>query len=247
MAPLAAALLASNFGSPNGVTTTSDSVNNLWRFSYYLAIPLGLLVFGLIVWCAVRYRTRPGDLRVAKQFQYHIPIEAVYTLVPLVLVAIIFGYMYGTENKITAVSKHPAIKITVEGFQWGWKFTYPNGHQEYGSVASIPDINDTAALPILYMPAGETVQFALRTDDVNHTFYVPEFLLQRDLVGGVDNEVDINAKKPGKYIGECTTLCGTYHALMHFEVDVMSPTDFNTWYGHQAHNSITYAGAGGQS
>ena len=243
MSPLASRLLATNFGGPNGITTNAASINNLWRITYYIAIPLGLLVFALIVWCIVRYRTRPGDTRQPKQFQYHIPLEATYTVIPLILVAVVFGFMYGVENKETHVSKTPAVAITVEGFQWGWKFSYANGYQEYGSIATQPNINDDSVLPILVMPAHETVRFTLRSDDVNHSFYVPEFLFKRDMIQGINNVVDINATTTGTYIGECTQLCGTYHAFMRFEVEVLSPTAYHAWYSHLTPHSIHYAGA----
>ncbi len=240
----AAPLLATNFGSPHGITTNSNATLNLWRITYYIAIPIGVIVFGGIIWCLVRYRVRPGDTRTAKQFQYHIPIEAAYTIIPLILVAVIFGLMYGVENKIDHVSKTPAVKIDVLGFQWGWRFTYPNGHEEIGSVASQPSINDSSALPVLHMPDHETVQFKLQSADVNHSFYVPEFLEKRDLIQGIDNVIDINATKTGTFIGECTQLCGTYHAFMRFEVVVMTPAKFNTWMHQQPANSITCAGGG---
>jgi cytochrome c oxidase subunit II len=240
---VAAGLAATDFGSPHGVTKQDSYVRDLWHITYYFAIPLGALVIGLIVWCLLRYRHRPGDDRAPAQFQYHIPIEVSYIIIPLVIVSIIFGFMYNAENKIDAVSKHPDVKILVEGFQWGWRFTYPNGHQEVGSIANEPSINDLADLPVLYMPADETVQLKLVTDDVNHTFYVPEFLFQRDLIAGINNVVDFNVQKTGRFLGECNTLCGTYHAYMRFMVDVMAPGEFSSWYAGQAPGSITQAGS----
>ena len=243
MSFLASGLLATNFGSPNGVSTDSSSIDGLWRLSYYIAIPLGLLVMGLIAWCIVRYRHKPGDLRKPKQFHYHIPLEFTYTIVPLILVAVVFGAMYGVENRITHVNKHPAVAITVQGFQWGWAFKYANGYEEIGSVATEQDVNDESVLPILVMPAGETVQFTLQSDDVNHSFYVPEFLYQRDMIQGVNNVIDENIKAPGTFVGECTQLCGTYHALMRFEVEVMPKKAYDNWYKHLK-PTIHYAGRG---
>jgi cytochrome c oxidase subunit 2 len=239
----AAQLLATNFGSPSGITTTSKDVLRLWVISYYFAIPIGAIVIGGVVWCIVRYRARPGDTRLPKQFQYHIPIEAAYTIIPLVVVAIIFGFMYGVDNKIDNVSKHPAVKITVDGFQWGWRFVYANGYQEVGSVATEPSINDSSALPVLRMPEHETVQFALRSEDVNHSFYVPEFLFQRDMIQGINNVVDINVTTTGTFVGECTQLCGTYHALMRFEVDVMPQKAYAQWYSTTHPTEVQYAGS----
>ncbi len=117
--------------------------------------------------------------------------------------------MYNAENNVDAVSKNPDLKITVEGFQWGWRFTYPNGHQEVGTVANALDINSDDDLPVLVMPADETVQFHVVTHDVVHTFYVPEFLFQRDMIPGINNTFDFNVTTPGIYPGSATTSAGS--------------------------------------
>ena len=234
-------LLGTNFGSPHGVTKQDLHVLELWHLTYYFAVPLGLLVLGLILWCVIRYRARPGDQRRPAQFQYHIPLEATYTIIPLVIIAIVFGAMYGAENKIDHVSKTPAVKITVDGFQWGWRFVYPNGHQEVGTVSDEQNIESNNHLPVLYMPADETVQLHLVSLDVVHTFYVPEFLFNRDLIPGIHNYVDFNVTKPGLYTGQCNNICGQYHAYMRFLVQVMPPAQYNAWYAHQAPNSTTTA------
>lgn len=236
-------LAMTNFGSPRGVTKQAHYVVQLWRVTYYLAIPIGGTVVGLIIWCAVRYRKRPGQEGPPKQVQYHIPLELSYTIVPILIVAVLFAFTVRAEHRIDAIAKHPAVVVKVEGFQWGWRFIYPNGHQQYGSIANEPNINDSSSLPILYLPAHETVQLNLRSLDVNHSFYVPEFLFKRDLIQGIKNDVDFNIVKPGKWIGECTQFCGTYHSFMRFWVDVLPPKQFNSWMAHQAPNSITTYGA----
>jgi cytochrome c oxidase subunit II len=158
-------------------------------------------------------------------------------------VAVVFGFMYNVENKEDAVSKTPAVKITVQGYQWGWRFLYPNGTQVVGNVSELTSINDTKDLPILYMPEHETVQLTLQSLDVNHSFYVPEFLFKRDLIQGVHNVVDFNIVKTGFWIGECTQLCGTYHAYMRFHVDVMPINDFNNWMSSHTGQLINAAGS----
>lgn len=240
-------LATTNWGSPNGVTTQDASVRHLWHVSGYFALPIGIIVLGAILWCVIRYRARPGDgpggRRQAAQFQYHIPIEAAYTIIPLIIVAVIFGFMYNAENKVDTIAKGPnVLHIDVEGFQWGWRFVYPNGHQQVGTVADELDINNNNDLPVLVLPTNVTVQLHVVSLDVVHTFYVPEFLFNRDLIPGVDNNFDVDVTTPGTYPGQCNNICGTYHAYMRFMVDVMPTTAYNTWYGNQPSCSITTAG-----
>jgi cytochrome c oxidase subunit II len=244
---LATGVLASDLGSPHGVTTNAKYVHHLWNVTWFFAVPIAVIVVGLILWCVIRYRAKPGKDVAASQFQYHIPIEAAYTIIPLIVVAIVFGFMFNAENKVNAVSKNPDLKITVEGFQWGWDFIYPNGHQQIGTVANELDINSSNDLPVLVMPTDKTVQFHVVSLDVVHTFYVPEFLFQRDMIPGIDNVFDINVTTPGVYRGQCNNICGQYHAYMRFLVDAMPPAEFNTWYSQQAPNSTTTAGAPAKS
>lgn len=244
MSSFPARLVATNFGSPPGYTVGDKYVRSLWHITYYIGIPLGVFVLGLIIYAVVRFRVRPGDEpRQPVQFQYHIPLETAYTIIPLVLVAVIFGFLYGGENKIQDLSKTPALKITAEGFQWGYRFTYPNGHQELGSYASVSSINDEKSLPTLYMPSNETVQIKLVSVDVDHGFYIPAFLFQRDMIPGVNNVIDLNVTRTGRFLGECNQLCGTYHAYMRFNVEVMPPSTFDSWLANQAPGSITTAGS----
>lgn len=237
-------LLATNFGSPSGVTTQDHWNRLLWHISYYFAIPIGVLVIALIGYALVRYRDRPGHDRTPAQFQYHIPIEAAYTIIPLVVCAVIFGFMYNAENKQGKVAANPAVKITVQGFQWGWRFVYQNGHVQIGT-GDYNNINDNNDLPVLVMPSNETVQLHVVSLDVVHTFYVPEFLFNRDLIPGVNNVFDFNVTKPGLYPAQCNNICGQYHAYMRFLVQVMPPAQYATWYQNQPACSITTAGVPG--
>jgi cytochrome c oxidase subunit 2 len=236
-------LAANHWGSPNGITTQDrKDVLPLWNITYYFAVPLGLLVIGLTIWCVVRYRARKGEDRIPSQFQYHIPLEAAYTIIPIVIVLVVFGYMYKAEDSENNISSTPALVVRVDGFQWGWRFSYPNGYQVFGSVANEPDIN-AQSLPTLTLPAGETVQLNVYSEDVNHSFYVPEFLFKRDLIQGINNSFDINIDptKTGRYIGECTQFCGTYHPLMRFWLQVLPKDQFTTWLAHQHGTSSTGA------
>ena len=119
--------------------------------------------------------------------------------------AVVFGFMYNAENHVDTISKTPAVTIQVDAFQWGWRFVYPNGHQEVGTVANELNINSNADLPTLYMPADESVQLHLVTEDVIHTFYVPAFLFQRDMIPGINNTVQFNVNKTGSSRASATT------------------------------------------
>jgi cytochrome c oxidase subunit 2 len=219
------------WGSPNGITTQDHNVQFLWSLTYYMAIPLGAIVVGLIVWCVVRYRERPGDEHIPRQVQYHIPLEALYTVVPVMLVIVLFVFTYRAEDRVDNVAKNPSLVVRVDAFQWGWRFTYPNGYTVLGSVATENSVQ-SPNLPVLTLPAGETVQLNLYSDDVNHSFYVPAFLFKRDAIEGINNSFDVNIDPNvagQRFIGECTQFCGLYHPYMRFWLEVMSKDQFGPW------------------
>ena len=216
------------------MTAQDHWVRQLWHITYIFAVPIVVIVIGGIIWCVIRYRVRPGDDRRAAQFQYHIPIEAAYTIIPLVIVAIVFGFMYNAENHVDAVSQQPGRQDHGRGLPVGLALHVPQ--RPPASSAPSPTSSTSTprpTCPVLYMPAGETVQLHLVSIDVVHTFYVPEFLFQRDMIPGINNIVDFNVTKPGIYNGQCNNICGEYHAYMRFLVDVMPPAQYDAWYAKQ--------------
>lgn len=233
-----------NWGSPSGATHQNHWNRLLWGMSGWIALVIGVLVFALITYAVVRYRTRLDRERVPAQFQYHIPIEAAYTIIPLAIVAVIFGVMFNAENKQGTLTSKPDVKITVDGFQWGWRFVYPNGHVQVGT-ADYNNINDNNGLPVLVMPAKATVELQVVSLDVVHTFYVKDFLFNRDLIPGINNRFDLNVNQPGLYPGQCNNICGQYHAYMRFLVQVLPQAQYDTWYSNQPACSITTAGIPG--
>lgn len=223
--PLALRLPATNFGSPHGVTEQSKQMLRLWHLTYYIGIPLGLIVFILIVWCMIRYRRRAGSERHAAQFQYHLPLEVLYTVVPIILVAVIFAFMYGAENKVDKVSKNPAVVVNVEGFQWGWRFTYPD--------SGLSIVGNQERPPTFAVPTGTTVRFVLRSRDVVHAFWVPDLRFKRDAFPSFVNRFDLVFAREGTYTGRCAEFCGLYHSDMGFAIEALAPERFGAWLREQ--------------
>jgi cytochrome c oxidase subunit 2 len=143
-----------------------------------------------------------------------------YTVVPILIVFALFAATLVVENKETANPKTNVI-VNVNAFQWGWKFTYP------GTNALV--YGQTTQNPMMVMPVDTNVHFNLTSSDVIHGFYVKAFNFSRFALPGVKNEFTIRAQTTGTYFGQCTQLCGLYHALMWFRVKVVSQADYKTW------------------
>jgi cytochrome c oxidase subunit 2 len=220
--PLAAIALSGctvpTFGASKGATTTSKSVFHLWQgFSIGAAIIGGFVVL-LILYAVLRYRRNGDDI--PKQTQYHIPLEMVYTVVPILIVFGLFAATLVVENKEVA-NPTTAVIVDVNAFQWGWKFAYPG--------TSVVVIGQTTANPVMEIPVNTNVHINLTSTDVIHGFYVKEFNFSRYALPGVVNQFTIRAVNTGTYFGQCTQLCGLYHSLMFFKVKVVTMDAYNTW------------------
>ena len=110
------------FGGGRGATRQGRDIFGLWQGSVIVALLVGGLVWGLIVFAVLRYRRRHDDL--PSQTQYFVKLEILYTVVPVIIVAVLFAFSYRTQNEVDALASHPAVTIDVKGFQWQWQFHY---------------------------------------------------------------------------------------------------------------------------
>lgn len=207
------------FGWPQGVTDKATLMRQLWTGSTLAALAMGVLVWGLIFWCCIVYRRR--DNEVPKQTAYNLPLEVVYTIVPFVIIAVLFYFTVVVETDVEAQTANPDVTVEVTGFQWNWEFRYLNGPQDTaGEPISI--IGDNQEVAVLVLPVGKTIRFELHSNDVIHSFWVPEFLFKRDVIPGknfgYDNDFEVTIGQAGAYVGRCAELCGIYHSAMNFEV-----------------------------
>ncbi len=208
-----------NFGFPDPVTRQGPRVLALWRGSMVAALTVGTFVLGLIVWSAVAYRKRSDDL--PSQVHYNLPIEVLYTVVPFVIVAVLFYFTAVDENYVNKLSPKPDLKIDVVGFQWSWQFIYvDDGLQITGRPGSPPQ---------LVVPTGEKIQFTELSPDVIHSWWVVPFLFKRDVIPGRPNRFELTVDKVGTFKGRCAELCGVNHDRMLFSVLAVSPADFQTF------------------
>jgi cytochrome c oxidase subunit II len=228
---------APTFGAFRGATTQGKDEFKLWVGMVIAGLVVAVFVWGLIFWSIIRYRRR--DDTIPRQFHQHIPLEVAYTLIPLIIVLVIFYFTVLTENNVDAVSTHPNETIAVQAYRWGWHFTYEDGSgRQQGVNIQTPALSlsllprsakDTQLYPQLVLPANETVRINLTTADVIHGFYIPAFNFSRYAQSGVSNQFDFTPTELGIFTGQCTQFCGLYHADMLFSVKVVSPAQFQSW------------------
>jgi cytochrome c oxidase subunit 2 len=208
---------------PKAVTEGGVTVTDLWVSSWIAALAVGVLVWGLILWCAVAYRRRKDDTSLPVQLRYNVPMEILYTVVPVFMIAVLFAYTARDETELLDTSKHPDVVINVVAKKWSWDFNYVNENTfETGTQAELtgkPGVEQS--LPTLYLPVGKRVEFVLTARDVIHSFWVPAFLQKLDMIPGKVNRFQVVTTQTGEFKGKCAELCGAYHSQMLFNVKVV--------------------------
>jgi cytochrome c oxidase subunit II len=213
---------------PQGVTNQSGRITSLWTGSWLAALGVGVLVWGLILWCVVAYRRRKDDVELPEQLRYNVPIEILYTIVPVFMVAVLFFFTARDEAALTDVSAKPDVTVNVVAKQWNWDFNYIEAgtYESSTMVAMTGKPGVAATLPALYLPVNKRVEFVLTSRDVIHSFWVPQFLEKLDVVPGKVNRFQVVPTELGTFQGKCAELCGAYHSAMLFQVKVVSMADY---------------------
>ena len=227
LAPLALVLTGcaqvSGLGFEEGLSSVNDISLSLWQGSWIAAGVVGVFTLILILWPAVFHRAKASKGEFPKQTQYNVPVEVAYTIIPFIIVAVLFYFTAVKQNEIVEKTTTYAHEITVDGFQWSWQFGYP----EAGPKALVT--GTPANPPTLVVPLGEKVRYTITSNDVVHGFWIPAFMIQMQNLPGVTNSLEFTANKLGTYPGRCNILCGRNHSQMLFTVKVVSPTEYKTY------------------
>ncbi len=197
---------------PEQASKIAEGTDRLYWGFLCLSALVCLIVFVPMFYFLVKYRHgRPAD-----RTPRHLPeykIEITWTVIPL-LIFMAF-YTWGAQHYFQIERPPPnAMEIDVVGKQWMWKIQHPEGNRE---------INE------LHVPLGRMVKLMMTSQDVIHSFYLPEFRIKQDVVPGRYTTEWFEASKVGTYHLFCSEFCGTSHSLMVGKVIVMTPTDYETW------------------
>jgi len=217
----------SGLGYEKGLSSVNDITLPLWQGAWITAGIVGVLTAILILWPVFFNRRKKGDTSFPKQTRYNIPAEIVYTVVPFIIVAVLFYFTATKEAKITKLSPTATVAHTVDvkGIQWSWQFTYQDAQG-----ATKPTVTGTPEKPpVLYLAQGEAVRLNITANDVAHAFQIHPFLIQMQALPGVENHLEFIPNKIGTYPGFCNILCGRGHTYMRFYVKVVSPADYETY------------------
>lgn len=224
-----------------GVTDISNQVYDLHMLMFIICVVIGVLVFGVMFVSMFLHRKSRG----AKPANFHesVKVEIAWTLVPFII--LIFMAIPATQTLIAMEDpSNPDMTVLVTGSQWKWHYKYMDNEVEYFSVLATQreqiankfEKGENYLLEVdrpLVIPTGQKVRFLITSDDVIHSWWVPEFAVKKDANPGFINEAWTMVNEPGVYRGQCAELCGKDHGFMPVVVIAKEPTEYYAWIAEQ--------------
>jgi len=227
---------------PKGATDLSVETYNLHMMVFWWCVAIGVLVFGVMIISLFKHRKSQGAEPAS--FSHSTTAEIIWTAIPVVILLIMAVPAAETMIKLED-SRDPDISIVVTAYQWKWHYKYQDeGIEFYSSLArpsvdarrleSGVDVNnvDNYLLDVdrpLVVPKGAKVRLLLTSNDVIHSWWVPELAIKKDAIPGIVNETWFNVNEVGTYRGQCAELCGKDHGYMPVVVEVVEPEAYQAW------------------
>jgi cytochrome c oxidase subunit 2 len=195
-----------------GAEQAGRAADLLW-FVIWASAVIFVLVAVVLVYSALRFRVPESDDQDGPPTHGHTKLEVVWTIVPTMLLAVmaVWAYLVLSDNEALAKDR---MVVDVVAEQFAWSFTYPEGQVASGD---------------LRIPEGRQIELRMRSKDVIHDFYVPEFYVKQDVVPGITTRVIVNPTRTGTFQVICAELCGVGHATMRARVIVMEPAAYDAW------------------
>ena len=198
---------------PPGSSTIAGDVDALFYFIFWASVFFFLLVVGLSVYFIIKYRRRSEDEEAQSHIAKNVKLEIVWTVIPIILVIIVFIWGFQTFLEMQIVPRD-SIEVKVTGRQWMWMFDYPNGSTS---------VNE------LVVPVDQPVKLRMSSEDVIHSFYVPQFRIKQDILPSRYTVTWFEATRTGTYDIYCAEFCGKGHSEMLGTVRVVSQDEYQNY------------------
>ena len=199
---------------PTQGSASAGDIDNLYDVLLIASVPVFVLVMAVAIYAVLAFKVRPGDMRDGEPIHGNTRLEVIWVTIPFIMVSVLAIYGWVVLDDIEAKEQDTMI-VKVTGQQFAWSFEYPGE----GALKSNQ----------LVLPKDRPVEFRVRTKDVLHSFWVPEFRLKTDTVPGLTTRVRLTPDRLGEYDVVCAELCGIGHATMRQAVRVVPPPEFEEW------------------
>ncbi|QEM81917.1 cytochrome c oxidase subunit II [Halomonas binhaiensis] len=230
-------LHAADWNMPVGVTDLSREVHSLHMTIFWICVVIGVVVFGAMFYSLFRYRRSKGAQ--AAKFHEHTTVEVIWTAIPLLILIGMAVPATATLKKMYDASEAD-LDVMITGQQWRWQYSYLGEDVDFISSLATPreqisgeqERGENYLLEVdqpLVLPVGKKVRLLMTSDDVIHSWWVPELAVKQDAIPGFVNENWVRINEPGIYRGQCAELCGKDHGFMPVVVQAMEEEEFDAW------------------
>jgi cytochrome c oxidase subunit 2 len=202
---------------PEPAASSAGKIDTLYDVLLICSVPVFVLVMTVAIYSVVRFRAKPGDMGDGPPIHGNTRLEVIWVTIPFIMVSALAIYGWITLDDIEAKQKNQMV-VNVTGQQFTWTFQYPEEKLDSKE---------------LYLPVDRPVEFRIKTKDVLHSFWVPQFRLKSDAVPGLTTKIRLTPDKEGNYEVVCAELCGLGHSTMRQFVHVLPSDDFDSWVSKQ--------------
>ncbi|MCG7489330.1 cytochrome c oxidase subunit II [Vibrio sp. Of14-4] len=227
----------SSLNMTQGVTEISSQVYDLHMLIFYICCAIAVVVFGAMFYSMYHHRKSKGA--VAANFHESTKVEVIWTVIPIIILVLMAIPATRTLVAMEDTSQSD-LTVKITGSQWKWHYSYFGEDVDFFSLLAtsqkeIEGIEDKGAHYLLevdnplVLPINRKVRFLMTSDDVIHSWWVPDFAVKKDTIPGFINEAWTRIDKPGIYRGQCAELCGRAHGFMPIVVQAMEEEDYDAW------------------
>jgi len=200
----------------------AHKILNLFTPFFWVAVVIGVGVVGMTIFVAIRFRVRPGEERSPVQTHGNTVLEVSWTIIPFLILMVMAVPTVATIFNLAKIPKGPnVIHVEVAARQWFWQYTYTDPSTGFLTANE------------MHIPIHRPVVLLLTSNNVIHSFWVPELAGKKDVVPGHPNTLTIEADRPGTFLGQCAEYCGLSHANMRLRVIAQTEADYDTWVRQQ--------------
>lgn len=235
-----------------GVTPISQDTYYLHMLAIVVCAIIGVLVFGVMIYSLIHHRKSKGYKPAT--FHDNLHLEIVWSIIPFL---ILIGLAFPATKVLMRMEDTTDSEVTIKvvGHQWRWQYQYLDQGISFFSTLSTPydqihnkkQKNEWYLLEVdkpLVLPIHKKIRFLVTSNDVVHSWWVPELGIKRDAIPGFMYEAWAKIEKPGTYRGQCAELCGIYHGFMPIVVEAVSEQDFDKWVAKQIKEEDNYDKSG---
>ncbi|MCG8369692.1 MAG: cytochrome c oxidase subunit II [Proteobacteria bacterium] len=241
---------------PRGVTELSKETYDLHMMVFWWCVAIGIVVFGVMIISIFKHRKSKGAEPAS--FSHSTTAEVIWTAIPVVILLLMA--VPAAETMIKAEdSRDPDVSIVVTAYQWKWHYRYQDEGVEFFSSLARSSVDarrpgagvdvysvDNYLLEVdnpVVVPRGSKVRLLLTSNDVIHSWWVPELAIKKDAIPGIVNETWFRAEETGTYRGQCAELCGKDHGYMPVVVEVVEQDAYRAWIDARKDGDATLASA----